>query len=234
MARRDYGYTRRGGKHFAGAESARDDVRCGVPRNKWIPIALAVTALALAGIGVALWVSIEDPAYLVQERLSGGRWRSFDPLIAGAGKRYGVDPALIKAIIWRETRFQPTKVGSAGERGLMQVTEGAAADWAKAEHIETFVPQDLMDPKVNIEAGTWYLAKALKHWSGKDHPLSFALAEYNAGRSRVQRWVRESGQGENAGAGNLRDSMDFPGTKSYVASILDRYDFYKKRGDFAP
>ena len=43
----------------------------------------------------------------------------------------------------------------------MQITENAAIDWARAEKIQTFVSSDLFDPKVNIEAGTWYLIEPL-------------------------------------------------------------------------
>ena len=114
----------------------------------------------------------------------------------------------------------------------MQITDSAAIDWARAEKIQTFVSSDVFDPKVNIEAGTWYLNRALNHWSSKDNPLPFALAEYNAGRSRVRRWVQDSGMGETAGAGDLQAAMDFPMTKSYIATIIARYDFYKRRGEF--
>jgi soluble lytic murein transglycosylase len=115
----------------------------------------------------------------------------------------------------------------------MQITENAAIDWARAEKIQTFAVSDLFDPKVNIEAGTWYLNRALTHWSAKDNPMPFALAEYNAGRSRVRRWVQDSGMGDTAGAGDLQAAMDFPMTKSYIAAIIARYDFYKRRGEFA-
>lgn len=101
-----------------------------------------------------------------------------------------MNPALVKAVIWRETRFQPQMQGNHGERGLMQITEVAAADWVKAEKVETFVPTDLFDPKTNIEIGTWYLGRAMKHWAHKDDPIPFALSEYNAGRTRVKRWEK--------------------------------------------
>jgi hypothetical protein len=39
--------------------------------------------------------------------------------------------------------------------------------------------------------------------------------------------------GETAGAGDLQAAMDFPMTKSYIATIISRYDFYKRRGEFA-
>ena len=102
----------------------------------------------------------------------------------------------------------------------MQVTEPAAADWVQATGVETFVPGDLLDPKTNIEVGTWYLGRALRHWSGQQDPLPFALGEYNAGRSRVKRW---SG-GEQVSADELDAAMDIPGTRAYIAAVRARYE----------
>jgi soluble lytic murein transglycosylase len=148
-------------------------------------------------------------------------------MIAVAAARHGVDPLLVKAVIWQESRFHGDKLGGHGERGLMQVTEPAAQDWVQAEGIETFVPQDLLDPKTNIEVGTWYLGRALRHWSGQEDPLPFALGEYNAGRSRVKRW---SG-GELMTAQELDGAMDIPSTRAYIAAVRARYDYYRERGE---
>ena len=200
--------------------------------KKFVLASLVVLAVLTASAGIYILTS-EDPNYLLRETIFAARYRKYDDLIRQAATRYGVAPELIKAVIWRESQFQPGKVGAQGERGLMQITDSAAIDWALAEKIQTFVSSDLFDPKVNIEAGTWYLNRALNHWSSKDNPLPFALAEYNAGRSRVRRWVQDSGMGETAGAGDLQAAMDFPMTKSYIATIIARYDFYKRRGEFA-
>lgn len=191
-------------------------------------IVLAVLALAIAGF----WLLADDPEYLAREAAAFGRYGKYDFLISQAARRYDVAPELIKAVIWKESRFHPDKVGSQGERGLMQVTENAAADWARAEKIETFVPTDLFDPKVNIEAGTWYLKHALAHWADKEDPIPFVLAEYNAGRTRVKRWVQNSGRGDSAEAGDLQSAMNFPTTRSYIRSITVRCEYYTKRGDF--
>jgi soluble lytic murein transglycosylase len=199
--------------------------------KKFVLASLVVLVVLTTSAGIYILTS-EDPNYLLRETIFAWRYRKFDELIRQAATRYGVAPELIKAIIWRESQFQPSKVGAQGERGLMQITDSAAIDWARAEKIQTFVSSDLFDPKVNIEAGTWYLNRALNHWSSKDNPLPFALAEYNAGRSRVRRWVQDSGMGETAGAGDLQAAMDFPMTKSYIATIIARYDFYKRRGEF--
>ena len=188
---------------------------------------LGLTALALAATAAFLVLTDKDPAYRLASWLSFGRHQSHDEMIAVAAARHGVDPLLVKAVIWQESRFHGDKLGGHGERGLMQVTEPAAQDWVKAEGIETFVPQDLLDPKTNIEVGTWYLGRALRHWSGQEDPLSFALGEYNAGRSRVKRW---SG-GELMTAQELDAAMDIPSTRAYIAAVRARYDYYRERGE---
>jgi soluble lytic murein transglycosylase len=188
---------------------------------------LGLTALALAATAAFLVLTDKDPAYRLASWLSFGRHQSHDEMIAVAAARHGVDPLLVKAVIWQESRFHGDKLGGHGERGLMQVTEPAAQDWVKAEGIETFVPQDLLDPKTNIEVGTWYLGRALRHWSGQEDPLPFALGEYNAGRSRVKRW---SG-GELMTAQELEAAMDIPSTRAYIAAVRARYDYYRERGE---
>ncbi len=120
-------------------------------------------------------------------------------------------------------------LGSVGERGLMQVGEAAAKDWVNAEKIETFMPTDLFDPKTNLEVGTWYFKKALDRWKQKDDPVPFALAEYNAGRANVNRWITESGRGEEAAARDLLLAIDFPTTRRYIDDIVARYRFYQQQ-----
>lgn len=199
---------------------------------------MKLAVLSCCGVLISLllaWlVAGHDDNYRLQNLLFGERYRRYDGMIVEAGKRYGVNPSLIKAIVWRESRFQPDMLGSKGERGLMQITGGAATDWARAEKIETFVPVDLLDPKTNIEAGTWYLANALRHWADKDDPVPFALAEYNAGRARVKRWEKDSGLGGGFGSEELRATMDFPTTKAYIHSIVARFGDFERTGEFAP
>ncbi len=191
-------------------------------------VLLAILAAAIA----AGWVLSRsaDPLYVAEEWANYPRFSRYDKLITEISRRRGLDPMLVKAIIWRESKFQPDKVGKNGERGLMQITEPAASDWAKQNKIETFVPTDLFSPRTNIEAGTWYFKKALQRYAQKDEPMTFALAEYNAGRRTVDKWVGDSNMGAQATAEDLRDSISFPGTKSYVEAILKRYRFYKQRG----
>ena len=210
-------------------------------RKSW-RLLLALLLLLGAGVGY-LWRFSPGFAYKISERIFPNRFHRFDPMIVEIANRHKLDPALVKAVIWRESKFLPEKEGTAGERGLMQVSETAALEWAKAEKIASFVATDLFDPKTNIEAGTWYLAQALNRWKDKDDPLPFALAEYNAGRRNVQRWVddarareaererQQPGSTDSRVSGDeLADSISFPGTKAYVAAILRRMEFYKARG----
>ena len=175
-----------------------------------------------AAVAIVLWRS-PDPAYRLQELLAFGRYHEFDDLIAGAGRKYGVDPMLVKAIVWRESRFQPEKIGTSGERGLMQVGEAAARDWAAARKIEVFVFTDLFDAKTNLEAGTWYLSRALEHWKERDDPVPFALAEFNAGRSRIEKWAANA-----AGAEEMLRAAGGASTHGYVDDVIRRFRFYRE------
>src|ERR1700676_422393 len=128
-----------------------------------------------------------DPAYTFYEWISPARFRQYDGLIQATAAAHQLDPMLVKAVVWRESRFDPQKYGNAGERGLMQVSEKAANEWARENKIENFRVEELFDPQKNLEAGTWYLQRAWKHWEQQPEPMPFALAEYNAGASRAQR-----------------------------------------------
>jgi soluble lytic murein transglycosylase len=200
--------------------------------RRLVLIGSIVIATVLATVAWVFFNRSTQLDYRMQEVFYLGRFHRYDDVISQAAQRYGVSPSLVKAVIWRETRFQPDVKGTRGERGLMQITEAAAADWVKSEKIETFVPTDLFDPKTNIEAGTWYLARALKHWAHKDDPIPFALAEYNAGRTRVRRWEKGAALDGEFTAANLKAVMDFPATKQYLLSIIDRYRDYLARGEF--
>ncbi len=185
--------------------------------------------LALAAGFVYLAVRSGDPIYTFYEWMSPARFKQYDRLIRSVAMEHRLDPMLVKAVVWRESRFDPKKYGGAGERGLMQVSEKAANEWARENKIDNFRVEKLFDPKTNLEAGTWYLRRAFEHWETQSDPMPFALAEYNAGASRAQRW--SGGNGVDAmPARTFLKKIDFPGTRKYVDSIIARYEFYKRRG----
>ena len=170
-----------------------------------------------------------DPVYTFYEWMSPARFHQYDHLIRSVAIEHHLDPMLVKAVVWRESRFDPRKHGSAGERGLMQVSEKAADEWARENRIDNFRVEQLFDPKTNLEAGAWYLRRAFERWKAQSDPIPFALAEYNAGASRAQRW---SGGDTIAAipAQTFLRNIDFPRTRKYVESIIARYKFYQRRG----
>jgi soluble lytic murein transglycosylase len=190
---------------------------------------LIICALLATGAGL-FWLSTKsgDPAYTLHEWLSPGRFQQHDAMIRSVAAEHHLDPMLVKAVVWRESRFDAQKFGNAGERGLMQVSEKAAQEWAKESHVENFRVEELFDPKINLEAGTWYLRRAVEHWEKQADPIPFALAEYNAGASRAQRWA--GSDDAVIPPGTFRANIDFPGTRKYVDSIIARLEFYKRRG----
>jgi soluble lytic murein transglycosylase len=190
---------------------------------------LIICAL-LAGAAGAFYLSARsgDPMYTLLEWVSPARFQQHDALIRSIAAEHKLDPMLVKAVVWRESRFEAQKFGTAGERGLMQVSEKAAQEWAKENRVENFRVEELFDPKINLEAGTWYLRRAVEHWGNQSDPLPFALAEYNAGASRAQRWA--GGEDAVIPPNTFRENIDFPGTRKYVDSIIARFEFYKRRG----
>jgi soluble lytic murein transglycosylase len=185
--------------------------------------------LALAAGSVYLAFRSGDPIYTFYEWMSPARFHQYDQLISARALAHHLDPMLVKAVVWRESRFDPKKYGGAGERGLMQVSEKAANEWARENKIANFRVEQLFNPKTNLEAGTWYLHRAFEHWEAQSDPMPFALAEYNAGASRAQRWSGGDGVAVVPPQTFLRN-IDFPGTRKYVDSIIERYEFYQRRG----
>ena len=180
--------------------------------GQWLALALVV-----GSIGSAAFV------YL--------RWRfreqRYNKLIEAVAGQYGVDKFLVKAVIRRESEFDPFVYGRAGEIGLMQVTEGAGREWARATGRKNFGRDSLWDERVNIEAGTWYLARALNRWRDKDDPVPFALAEYNAGFGNVLRWLPN---GQATTAAQFQEAITFPGVRRYVDTVTELCAGYQTEG----
>jgi soluble lytic murein transglycosylase len=107
----------------------------------------------------------------------------------------------------------------------MQIMEMTGEEWAESERIRGYSSEYLWDPSQNIQAGAWYLSKCMRRYTNTDNPIPYALADYNAGRTHVLRW--------NKGAGSTNSTkflaqMDYPGTRRYALSIMDRYDYYRR------
>src|SRR2546425_1289218 len=113
---------------------------------------VAICALLATAASVAyLSTQSGDPIYTLLEWISPARFQQYDRLIRAVATEHHLDPMLVKAVVWRESRFDPQKYGSARERGLMQVSEKAAHEWARENKINNFPVEELFDSKTNLE-----------------------------------------------------------------------------------
>lgn len=142
------------------------------------------------------------------ERRRSGYWSaaSYESKIEHFGRRYQIDPHLIKAVIKTESDFDRYAVSRRGARGLMQLMPETARELQVA---------DPFNPSQNIEGGTRYLRYLLDTFEGD---LTLALAAYNAGPTLVKRVQRVP---------------RIPETISYVKRVLGFYQSYRKNGKVA-
>lgn len=152
--------------------------------------------------------------------------------ISEAAAKHGIDSRLVRAVIYEESRFRPGAVGKAGEVGLMQVMPNrAAVDWAKANNVPCPEAGVLFSPRINLEIGCWYLSDGLRRFRDYKCAKELALARYNAGLSRANKWKPKDKNGE------VIENITIASTKKYVKNIMNRYQRYcredeaKKIGD---
>ncbi len=130
-----------------------------------------------------------------------------DRWVREAARREGFTPDLLRAVIQRESGFDPCAVSSKGARGLMQLMPQTA---------EHFSVGDPFEPRQNIDAGARYLGQLLERYGGN---LAFALGAYNAGPGRVDRF---------------RGLPPIPETMNYVAAILEHLRIEEDQDDPNP
>jgi soluble lytic murein transglycosylase len=136
-----------------------------------------------------------------------------------------LDPALIAAVIYAETKFEP-RPSAAGAQGLMQILPQTAKFLARRSGATTFTIADLATPQVNIAYGSYYLRYLLDEYG---HSTVLALAAYNGGESNVDKWVaRARAKGKRLSAGEI----PFPETRAYVLKVLRaRHRYRSAYGD---
>ncbi len=160
-------------------------------------IATAGVILALSGCAVSTGEtqapdSAEPAASASLEQLEQfsederARILAVQAIVAAAASEHQLDPALINAMIWVESRFDPKAKSPSGARGLMQLMPATAAYLAKrmGEHNAR-----AYDPEFNVRAGALYLAEMRQKFGDEQ----LAVAAYHAGPGNVKKWV-EAGQ----------------------------------------
>ncbi len=131
-----------------------------------------------------------------------------------------LDPALIAAVIYAETKFDP-RPSAAGAQGLMQILPSTAEFLAHLSGGSRFQTGDLATPAINIAYGSYYLRYLLDHYRGSE---MLAVAAYNAGLTNVDEWVaRARSQGAQLAVGEI----PFPETREYVRRVLAAESAYR-------
>jgi len=175
-------------------------------------ISLGVLLLAAAGIATYLHGGIPDFIQRLRYPLR------YEAIVRGHARNYRLDPALLAAVIYQESKFHSEAKSDSGAIGLMQLLPSTAQGIALHTGGSKFRTSDLYDPEINVRYGAWYL----RHLLDKYGDEQTALAAYNAGQENVDRW-RADGEG-----------IPFAETRAYVDRVESLKKIYRKIYKLAP
>jgi len=139
--------------------------------------------------------------------------RPFDEAVARAADEFGIEPALIYAVMRQESLYRADAESAAGALGLMQLQRGTAREVSRELGILTPGGLDPLVPADGIRLGTARLASLLERYDGRIVP---ALAAYNAGPAAVDRWLPE----EPIAGDAWLENVPFNETREYVRRVL--------------
>jgi soluble lytic murein transglycosylase len=143
-------------------------------------------------------------------------------LIEQEARRHDVDPFLFAALVRQESSFNPRARSWVGASGLAQVMPATGRWLAPAVGIDDFDVALLEVPEVSVRMGTRYLRDQLRRYNGS---RDLALAAYNAGPGRADRWRRELGYGRDVDA--FREAIPFSETRHYVKVVVRNAVVYR-------
>ncbi|MGA2320784.1 MAG: lytic transglycosylase domain-containing protein [Solirubrobacteraceae bacterium] len=173
-----------------------------------------IAAIALAALSVGLVFS--ELEHAVRNRLP----LSDAAIIREQAAEKHLDPALIAAVIYAETKFEP-RPSSAGAQGLMQILPATAYYLARLSGGSRFTAGDLATPRVNLAYGSYYLRYLLNHYDGNE---MLTVAAYNGGIANVDNWVEQA----RAGGRELTvEAIPFGETRDYVRRVLAAQTAYR-------
>jgi soluble lytic murein transglycosylase len=198
--------------HAARRRVARRPPRARIRRRR---LALVAVAAVLGALCAALATGLgKDVARELTLPLK------HDDIIRQQAADKDLDPALIAAVIYEESRFRD-QTSHAGARGLMQITPETADAIAKHSGGVRFKQSDLATPQINISYGAYYLRLLIDHYGGNE---TLAIAAYNAGMGNVDRWVADAGGADEF---QSAEHIPFPETRAYVENVMDRREDYR-------
>jgi soluble lytic murein transglycosylase len=168
---------------------------------------LAVTALLAVVAGLVLYVQSAEPSWYYRLRYP----LSYEQIVRGHARNYRLEPALLAAVIYQESKFDAEARSDAGAVGLMQLRPETAKGIALRTGGSRFRVEDLTNPEINVRYGSWYLRHLLDKYGEEET----ALAAFNAGQGNVDSW-REQGKG-----------IAFAETRHYVDRVQELKRIYR-------
>ena len=176
-----------------------------------------LATFAALGVATLLVVLVLDLGHAV--RKVGLPLSNTDVIRQQATQKH-LDPALIAAVIYAETKFDP-RPSTAGAEGLMQILPDTAYFIAHLSGGLAFTASDLATPSVNVAYGSYYLRYLLDRYHGDE---MLALAAYNGGLANVDSWVAQAGA---AGRRMSAAEIPFAETRAYVQRVLAAQQAYR-------
>ena len=170
-----------------------------------------VATLVLVLVGAALgfaYLETANPGWWVRIRYP----LKYEAIVRGHARNYRLDPALLAAVIYQESKFRPNVKSTSGAIGLMQLLPDTAEGIAVHTGGSRFRVSDLYNPEINVRYGAWYL----RHLLDKYGDERTALAAYNAGQENVDEWRRD-------GSG-----IRFAETRHYVDRVEHLKTLYRR------
>jgi soluble lytic murein transglycosylase len=143
------------------------------------------------------------------------------PLIKRYSNEHQLDPYVVAALIAQESTFTADVKSAANAYGLMQLLPSTGRQYARILHLPKFSLGMLTTAEANIKMGTAYFADLVRQFGG----LHFALATYNAGPSRIAKWIAAKPGLERD---EFIDDIPFPETQNYVKRILGTAEDYRR------
>jgi soluble lytic murein transglycosylase-like protein len=144
----------------------------------------------------------------------------YDNFITSYSDKHNIDKNLILALIRQESGYNRLAHSWANAYGLMQIIPSTAEQLAGELRLDYSIPERLFDAEMNINMGTYYLRKLLDRYEQR---IEFALAAYNAGPHRVQRWRNIMPSDD---IDFFVENIEFSQTRNYVRLVMRNYWIY--------
>jgi soluble lytic murein transglycosylase len=152
--------------------------------------------------------------------------RPYRETILAQATKNDLDPDLILGIIRQESAFRETARSPANAHGLMQVLPSTGRSLARRTGITPYTVKKLQRPEVNVALGTRHLGDLLQRFGNR---VELALAAYNAGIDRVDRWTENFGKVDRA---EFVERIPFSETREYVKQVMTNAAYYRLLNDF--